>query len=167
MAARFGIVFVFCPVRCFIIVFSGSCLVLWSPCWRWGSWLLWFSLGCGMSTACRGFLFFVLLVLFGRLCSVIVPLPGYFLYYINKTYLYNFDPLKPYYYIVKLGFTEVDIIFLISAKNIDCGYSLEPHYRGCSNEYPQSMFWAEIWKISDFFLSANFQFFGGKIYSIF
>ena len=26
------------------------------------------------------------------------------------------------------------------------------------NEYPQSMFCAEIWKISDFFLSENFQF---------
>ena len=35
----------------------------------------------------------------------------------------------------------------ISAQNIDCGYSLEPHRRGGSNEYPQSMFWAEIWKI--------------------
>ena len=30
-------------------------------------------------------------------------------------------------------------IFHISAQNIDCGYSLEPHYRGGSNEYPQSM----------------------------
>ena len=38
-------------------------------------------------------------------------------------------------------------IFHISAQNIDCGYSLEPPRRGCSNEYPQSMFWAEIWKI--------------------
>ena len=31
-------------------------------------------------------------------------------------------------------------IFLISAQNIDCGYSLEPPRRGGSNEYPQSMF---------------------------
>ena len=31
-------------------------------------------------------------------------------------------------------------IFHISAKNIDCGYSLEPPRRGGSNEYPQSMF---------------------------
>ena len=30
-------------------------------------------------------------------------------------------------------------IFLISAQNIDCGYSLEPPWRGGSNEYPQSM----------------------------
>ena len=26
---------------------------------------------------------------------------------ITKTYLYNFDPLKPHFYIVKLGFTGV------------------------------------------------------------
>ena len=38
-------------------------------------------------------------------------------------------------------------IFHISAQNIDCGYSLEPPRRGGSNEYPQSMFGAEIWKI--------------------
>ena len=65
---------------------------------------------------------------------------------ITKTRLYNFDPLQPHFYIVKLGFTGVYIIFLISAQNIDCGYSLEPPRRGGSNEYPQSMFWAEIWK---------------------
>ena len=34
-------------------------------------------------------------------------------------------------------------IFLIFAKNIDCGYTLEPPPRGGSNEYPQSMFWSE------------------------
>ena len=58
---------------------------------------------------------------------------------IMKTRLYNFDPLKPHFYTVKLGFTGVYIIFLISAQNIDCGYSLEPPRRGGSNEYPQSM----------------------------
>ena len=35
---------------------------------------------------------------------------------ITKTRLYNFDPLKPHFYIVKLGFTGVYIIFLISAQ---------------------------------------------------
>ena len=44
-----------------------------------------------------------------------------FVFNIMKTYLYNFDPLKPHFYIVKLGFTGVFIIFLISAQNIDCG----------------------------------------------
>ena len=38
-------------------------------------------------------------------------------------------------------------MFLVSAQNIDCGYSLEPPRRGGSNEYPQSMFWADIWNI--------------------
>ena len=33
--------------------------------------------------------------------------------HITKTYLYNFDPLKPHFYILKLGFTWVYIIFLI------------------------------------------------------
>ena len=59
---------------------------------------------------------------------------------ITKTCLYNFDPLKPHFYIVKLGFTRVYIIFLISAQNIDCEYSLEPPHLGGSNEYSQSMF---------------------------
>ena len=35
---------------------------------------------------------------------------------ITKTCLYNFDPIKPHFYIVKLGFTGVYIIFLISAE---------------------------------------------------
>ena len=35
---------------------------------------------------------------------------------ITKTYLYNFEPLKPHFYIVKLGFTGVYISFLISAQ---------------------------------------------------
>ena len=62
------------------------------------------------------------------------------LFIITKTRLYNFDPIKHHFYIVKLGFTGVYIIFLISAQNIDCGYSLEPPRQGGSNEYPQSMF---------------------------
>ena len=42
-------------------------------------------------------------------------------------------------YAVKLGFTGIYIIFLISRW-------------GGSNEYPLSMFWAEIWEISEFYL---------------
>ena len=60
--------------------------------------------------------------------------------FITKTCLYNFNPLKPHFYMVKLGFTGVYIIFLLLLKNIDRGYSLEPPRRGGSNEYPQSMF---------------------------
>ena len=63
-----------------------------------------------------------------------------YLHIITKTCLYNFDPLKPYFYIVKLGFTGIYIIFLFLIKIIDCGYSLEAPLRCGSNEYPQSMF---------------------------
>ena len=63
---------------------------------------------------------------------------------ITKTRLYNIDtppPLKPHFYVVKLGFTGVHILFfLFLLKNIDCGYSLEPPRRGGSNGYPQSLF---------------------------
>ena len=59
---------------------------------------------------------------------------------ITKTCLYNLDPIKPHFYIVKMGFTGVYIIFLFLLKYIDCGYSLEPPRRGGSNEYLQSLF---------------------------
>ena len=68
---------------------------------------------------------------------------------ITKTYLYNFDPLKPHFYIVKLGFTEVYIIFLISAQCIDCGYSI---YALCRNMKISEFF---TWKFS-FFLVVKF-----------
>ena len=74
-------------------------------------------------------------------------------------------PFIPHFYIVKLGFTGYTLFFLFLLKIIDCGYSLEPPRRGGSNEYPQSMFWAEIKKISEF-LSENFQFLVVK-YSIY
>ena len=67
---------------------------------------------------------------------------------ITKTRLYNFKPLKPHFYIVKLGFTGVSIIFLISAQNIDCGYPLER---------PRRIYvLSRNMKISEFFLSVNF-----------
>ena len=87
------------------------------------------------------------------LCMPVTPRLGIFVLicvshedqpFITKTCLYNSDPLKPHFYIVKLRFTGVYIIFLISTQSIDCGYSLEPPRRGGSNEYPQSMFCAEM-----------------------
>ena len=77
---------------------------------------------------------------------------------ITKTRLHSFDPLKPHFYTVKLGFTGVYIIFLISAQKHRLWYSLEPPRWGGSNEYLQSMFWAEIWKISEFFIWFFFNF---------
>ena len=84
-----------------------------------------------------------------------------------KIRLYNFDLLKPHFYIVKLGFIGVyTLFFSFLLKDIDSGYSLEPPLRGGSNEYPQSMFWSEIWKITEFFIS-KFSVFGGEIICIF
>ena len=70
-----------------------------------------------------------------------------------KTGLYNVDPLKPHFYIVKLGFTGVYIIFLISAQKHSV-YPLEPSRRGGSNEYPKSMYQS--------FLFGNVQFLSVK-----
>ena len=130
-------------------------------------------------------------------CAARFGLPLSYAVFITKTRLYDFDPIKPNFDMVKLGFTGVFIIILISAQkhrmwvlvrtasgisaqkhrlwvlvrtasHIDCGYSLEPPRRGSSNEYPQSMFlaeseavltsthnlcfWAEIRKLSEFFI---------------
>ena len=59
---------------------------------------------------------------------------------IRKTCPCNQYPLKPHFYIVKLGYAGVYLFFLFLLQNIDCGYSLEPPRRGGSNVYPQSMF---------------------------
>ena len=40
---------------------------------------------------------------------------------IMKTRLCNFDPLKPHFCVVKLGFTGDTLFFLFLLKNIDCG----------------------------------------------
>ena len=71
----------------------------------------------------------------------------------QKTCLYNFDPLKPHFYSVKLGFTGVYIIFLISALK----HRFSVLVRGGSNEYPQSIFEQKYEKYQRF-LSENVQF---------
>ena len=119
------------------LIFHAHCLLRWQPAWNVKHYFM-----CNIRKYISG------------ICWKV---------YITKTCLYNFDPFKPHFYIVKLGFTGVYIIFLISAQNIDCGYSLEPPCRGGSNEYPQSMFWSEIWKISEFFVW-KFSCFGGKVF---
>ena len=75
---------------------------------------------------------------------------GLFLYdtvqIITKTHLFkyieNFTTKKNENFQIKNSY-----ILHISDQNIDRGYSLEPPPRGGSNEYPQSMFLAEIRKI--------------------
>ena len=75
--------------------------------------ILWYSVDMVLCFFC--FFFFFLLLLLFSLCitcenKVLLREP------ITKTCLYNVDPLKPHFYIVKLGFTGVYIIFLISAQ---------------------------------------------------
>ena len=72
---------------------------------------------------------------------------------ITKTCIYNFDPLKPRFYLVKLRLTGYTLSCFFLVINIDCAYLSEPPRRGGSNEYPQYMFWAKIWKKNqDFYL---------------
>ena len=46
--------------------------------------------------------------------------------------------------------------FHITAQNIDCGYSLELHKQGSSNEYPQSMFLRRNKKINIYLSKPQF-----------
>ena len=79
--------------------------------------------------------FEILLVSFGSIIvDVIIPMS------IRKTCPCNVYPLKPHFYIAKLGYGGGYLFFLFLLQNIDCGYSLEPPRRGGSNVYPQSMF---------------------------
>ena len=77
-------------------------------------------------------------------CSIL----GHHLYYTSH---YENMPIQIYrkHLTLKIENFQIKIasIFLISAQNIDCGYSLEPPRRGGSNEYPQSMFLSRNKKI--------------------
>ena len=77
-------------------------------------------------------------------------------YPITKTYLYNFDPLKPHFYVVKLGFTRVYIIFLISAQNIDCQCSLELIKAVLTSIH--NLWFEQKYEKYQIFLSENFHF---------
>ena len=96
----------------------------------------------------------------------------------TRIYMYKFDPHKPHFCIVKLGLQGYTLFILFLLENIDCGYSLEPPRRGGSNEYPQSMFWAEVWEVLSRSMSRSmkkirvfvwffFSVFGGQIFYIF
>ena len=86
--------------------------------------------------------------------------------FITKTCLYNVDPLKPHFYIIKLGFTGVYVIFLFSAQNTDCRYSLEPPQRSGSNEYHNLCFEQKYGKKIRIFIW-KFSIFGDKIFFTF
>ena len=62
-----------------------------------------------------------------------------YLQLITKHAYIMLTPLNPTLY-SKTGVYRDIHYFLISARNIECGYSLEPPRRGGSNEYTHSMF---------------------------
>ena len=86
---------------------------------------------------------------------------------ITKTYLYDFYPFKPHFYIVKLGFKGVYVIFLISAQKHRLLYSLEPPLRGGSNEYHNLYFEQKYKRNILEFISENILFFVREIFNIF
>ena len=57
---------------------------------------------------------------------MICTFPRAGMHFIRRTCPCDLYPLTSHFYIVKLGFTGVNIIFLFLLQNIDCGYSLEP-----------------------------------------
>ena len=75
----------------------------------------------------------------------------------RKNVYINRPSKTPLLYSKTWVYRGIHYFFLFLLKNIDFGYSLEPPCLGGSNGYTQSMFWAEIWKISGF-LCERFQF---------
>ena len=78
--------------------------------------------------------------------TVVILLQVMYLHYENMPMQYTkiFSSCKEGKFAVEIFF----YIFLIFARNIDCGYMLEPPWQGGSNEYPQSMFWNKYKKNS-------------------
>ena len=68
---------------------------------------------CCCCCCCCCFFFFFFFFIFIICCHLFYIVVNTF---ITKTCLFNFDPLKPHFYVVKLGLTEVYIFFLISAQ---------------------------------------------------
>ena len=74
---------------------------------------------------------------------------------ITKTCLYNFDPLKPHFYIVKLGYT---VFFLFLIKIIDCGTRKNRLDEAVLTSTHNLCFDQKYEKYHIFFLSENSQF---------
>ena len=81
----------------------------------------------------------------------------------TKTCLYNFDPLKPHFYIVKLGFAGVYIIFLISAQK----HRMLIRVRTAVLTRTHNIFFVQKYEKYKILFYLKFSFFGGKMFSIF
>ena len=83
--------------------------------------------------------------------------------HVTKTFLYSFDPIKPHFYTVKLGFKIVDIIFLISAQKQRLQYSLEPPCQAVLTSTHNLCLEQKYEKKIRSFLSENVQFLEVKV----
>ena len=83
---------------------------------------------------------------------------------IRSNTVYNFDPFKPHFYIVKLDFIGVYIIFLISAQKHRLWVLTEAVLTSTHN-----LCFEQKYERYQKFLSENFSFFffGGEIFNIF
>ena len=79
---------------------------------------------------------------------------------ITKTCIYNVDPIKPHFHIVKLGFTRYTLFFLFLLKHRLWVLVRTASARPTSTD--NLCFWAETWKISEV-LSENFHFWVVKL----
>ena len=70
-------------------------------------------------------------------------------------------PLNPTFFYSKIGIYKVYIIFLTFAPKHRLRVLVRTASPSSSKEYPQFMFWAEIWKILEFFIW-KFSVFGVK-----
>ena len=91
----------------------------------------------------------------------------YIFHNITKTCLYNFDPLKPHFYIVKLGFTGVYIIFLISDQKHRLWVLVRTASARRFLRVPTIYILSRNIKNIRNFLSENFHYFGGEIFNMF
>ena len=76
----------------------------------------------------------------------------------HKTCLYNFDPHKPHFYTVKLGFTGVYIIFFISAQKQRLWVLVRTACEAVLTSTHNLYFEQKYEKYQSFFLSENFPF---------
>ena len=86
---------------------------------------------------------------------------------ITKTCLYNFDPRKPQFYIIKLGFTGVYIIFLVCVQKHRLWVIVRTASPRRFKRVPTIYDLSKSMKKYQSFLSENFQFFGGESFYIF
>ena len=76
---------------------------------------------------------------------------------ITKTCLYNFDPLKPHFYIVKLGFAGVQIRLCVLVRTASplIVFSADDILKFFFLCYPENRFWHFILSPQDLTFHAN------------